>query len=360
MISLILAAAVAVSPTCDLERPSGAAGCTRKAVNALPMSAMQVVGTHNSYKQAISPAEMALLRKTAPAAAVTLDYAHRPLAEQLNGGARQLELDLFYDPEGGRYAAPIGQKIPGAAPYDLSGLRAPGLKVMHAQDIDYRSNCQLFADCLRQIRNWSAAHPDHVPIAILLNLKEDELRSVPGATPAARFDAAGMAAVDAEIRAVFGARSLITPAQVRSGGGARWPTLGKARGKVFFALDAGPEQVERYRAAVEARGEGGGVLFPNGDESALDAAYLTLNEPVELMARIKGATARGQIVRTRADADTREARSGDTGRREAALASGAQYVSTDYMTPDPRLGSYTARLPGGMIARLRPGWRPAR
>ena len=38
----------------------------------------------------------------------------------------------------------------------------------------------------------------------------------------------------------------------------------------------------------------------------------------------------------------------------AALASGAQYVSTDYMRPDSRLSAYRAGLPQGVVARPNP------
>ncbi len=56
-----------------------------------------------------------------------------------------------------------------------------------------------------------------------------------------------------------------------------------------------------------------------------------------------------------ADADTREARSGETARREAAFASGAQVVSTDYYEPNPAFGTgYEVALPGGGVARCNP------
>jgi hypothetical protein len=56
----------------------------------------------------------------------------------------------------------------------------------------------------------------------------------------------------------------------------------------------------------------------------------------------------GFIIRTRADADTVEARANDTRRREAALSSGAQWVSSDYFWPEPRLtNGYQVRLPKG-------------
>src|SRR3954470_22257387 len=111
MIAALFAAAVTLTPACDLEHPSGKAGCTRAAVDALKMNDLQVIGSHNSYKMAIAPAEMAMLRARNPKAADTLDYSHAPLTEQLNDGARQLELDYVYDPQGGRYANPLGRKM---------------------------------------------------------------------------------------------------------------------------------------------------------------------------------------------------------------------------------------------------------
>jgi hypothetical protein len=361
VLNLILAAALAL--TCDLERPSGEGGCTREAVDALPMNAIQAVGTHNSYKLAIPPAEMAIISASSPGQALALDYFHRPLPEQLSAGARQLELDLVYDPQGGLYADPLGPKIARATePYDLAPLRRPGLKVMHAPDVDFRSSCPVFVQCLEQVRAWSKAHPEHLPILILLNLKEGGLK-LPGAVQAPVFDAAAMDQIDGEIRSVFAEAELITPDQVQGrhrtlreavAAGA-WPRLKAARGRVMFALDAPPAQVARYRGerrVLERR-----VLFVNIEETSPAAGYITLNEPIEQAARIAAAVKAGIIVRTRADADTAEARRNDASRQRAAFASGAQYISTDYMSPDPRLGPYRTELPGGGVARPTPALR---
>lgn len=359
MLIAILAAAAALAASCDLEAPSGQGGCTRAAVDRLRINDLQAVGTHNSYKQAISPAQMKLLRGADAKQADSLDYAHRPLPEQLDAGARQLELDLLYDPQGGRYATPLAMKIAADLPYDAGPMAAPGMKVLHVQDIDYRSNCPRFVGCLQQVAAWSKAHPEHLPILILLNLKEGGLK-LPGAVRALPFDAAAMDAVDAEIRSVFAERDLITPDQVQ---GARatlreaalaggWPSLKEARGKVMFALDAPPEQVALYRG--QRRSLEGRAMFVNIDENSPAAAYITLNEPQEQAGRIRAAVKAGLVVRTRADADTVEARSGDRSRQQAAFASGAHYVSTDYMTPDPRLGPYETHLPGGGVGRANP------
>jgi hypothetical protein len=363
MISTILAAALAVAANCDLEHPSGKPGCTRAAVDALPMTAIQAIGTHNSYKKAISPAEMAVLKAVNPKTALTLDYSKPPLSDQLDAGARQLELDYVYDPEGGRYATPLGLKIgkdADAAPYDATPMMKPGLKVMHVPDIDYRSVCPTFVACLTEVRAWSRAHPDHVPILIIMNLKDDQI-PVPGAVPLLPFDAKAMDAIDAEIRSIFPESALITPDRVQgkhatlreaaAAGG--WPRLKAARGKVMFAMDEGKAKTDLYRGTRGSL-EGRAMFINTPDLASPAAGYITLNEPLELADRIDQALKAGLIVRTRADADTFEARANDHKRQEAAFASGAQYVSTDYMTPDPRFGPYEAHLPGGESARLNP------
>ena len=359
MISIIFAAAAALAAQCDLETPSGQPDCTRAAVDALKINQIQAVGTHNSYKQAISPAQMALLRAADPRQADGLDYAHPPLTAQLDAGARQLELDVLNDPDGGRYAAPLAMKMADDAPYDLGPLKGAGMKVMHAQDIDYRSNCPLLAGCLEEVRAWSKARPDHLPLLVLINLKEGGL-DVPGAVIAAPFDAKAMDALDAEIRTIFSASDLITPDDVQGGhaslreavAAGSWPSLKSARGKVMFALDAPETQVAIYRgsrASLEGR-----VMFVNTVESSPAAGYITLNEPKEQAERIQAAVRAGVIVRTRADADTLEARTDDRTRQAAAFASGAQYVSTDYMSADPRRGPYQVGLPGQGVARRNP------
>jgi len=66
------------------------------------------------------------------------------------------------------------------------------------------------------------------------------------------------------------------------------------------------------------------------------------------------------VVRTRADADTHEARENNTVPRDMALASGAQWVSTDYPVPDPAFGTGDkVEIPGGMPARCDPLNTPA-
>jgi hypothetical protein len=179
------------------------------------------------------------------------------------------------------------------------------------------------------------------------------------------FDAAAFKALDSEIRSVIGP-ALLTPDMVRGAhetlreavlaGG--WPDLSAARGKIFFALDEDPAVVTIYMRG-HASLEGLAMFVNSISEDAPHAAYFTLNDPIGEAARIQAAVKAGFVVRTRADSGTHEARSNDTSRRDAAFASGAQYVSTDYPMPRADFGPYTAILPDDPPARCNPVSAPA-
>ncbi|VXC93185.1 Ca2+-dependent phosphoinositide-specific phospholipase C [Sphingomonas sp. 8AM] len=369
----VVAASVALSGSayaaevqCNLsaaDARTAGAGCARAWMDHnLKLNDVVTVGTHNSYKTELQPAVLALLRAASPAGADRLDYRHRPLSEQLDAGARQLGIDVYADPQGGRFLAPAGLRAAGLAldPARRAALAEPGFKVMHVPDIDVLSACVTLRVCLGIVRRWSLAHPDHAPILLMFNAKSDAA-AFPGGTGALPFDAAAFDALDREVRAVFPPQALITPEDVQGRYPTlrdavlhdAWPTLGASRGKVLFALDEGPEKVALYRGARRALE--GRVFFVNTDEHSPVAAYLTLNDPVADGRRIRAAVTAGFIVRTRADADTVEARRNDGQRRGAALASGAHFVSTDYLWPEPRFhNDYQVRLPQGAAVRCNP------
>jgi hypothetical protein len=349
---------------CDLDAPdaasAGPGGAEAWIDHNLRLNDILTVGTHNSYHLRAHPEVMAIMQRAAPDRWWHLDYAHPPLVDQLNDGARGLELDVVYDPEGGRYAHPMGLTHAGLAedPAYVAAMSRPGFKVLHIQDLDYRSSVLTYVEGLTIIRDWSRAHPRHTPILITMNTNTSKSRTR-GGVDALPFDAAAFDALDAEIRSVFGPEQLITPDAVRGdhptvrdgalAGG--WPRLGAARGRVLLAIDETEARVAAYRG--DRRSLDGRACFVNVDETSPMAAYITLNEQADAP-RIKAAAEAGFLVRTRADAETAEARSGDTTRRDAMLASGAQYVWTDYRHPEPGLTDYQVRLPDGAIALANP------
>jgi hypothetical protein len=52
--------------------------------------------------------------------------------------------------------------------------------MLHIADLDYNSTCIRFVTCLEQVRAWSAAHRDHLPILIMLEFKQSDPRVVAG------------------------------------------------------------------------------------------------------------------------------------------------------------------------------------
>lgn len=331
------------------------------------LNEVQVVGSHNSYHVEASNAESDLRRSVIGDEENGLQYNHAPLEEQFSDQrVRQIELDVFRDDAGGKYSTPLIRAATGGGDYDPA-MDRPGTKVLHAQDVDYRSTCLSLVSCLTTVRTWSDANPTHLPIAILVELKDSPL-GIAGTVTPDPWDAAALRRLDDEILSVMPRDQVITPDDVR---GSRatldeavttdgWPTLGASRGKVMFLLDNGGGYRTSYLAGnptLEGR-----VIFTSADPGQPDAGFVKVNEAIPNVNRIQQLVSDGYVVRTRADADTAEARSGDTTTRDAALASGAQWVSTDYPVPEyaRRFGTtYSVGIPGGTVARCNPINGPA-
>ena len=88
-----------------------ACGSQAMADDEVRLNQIQVIGSHNSYHIEPSPAVRSLIATAGERQAQGLDYTHPPLAQQFsNRGVRQIELDLFHDPEGGLYAEPSARR----------------------------------------------------------------------------------------------------------------------------------------------------------------------------------------------------------------------------------------------------------
>ena len=336
-------------------------------VDDLKLNQIQVVGSHNSYRINPTPDMLGLIASFQPELARDLDYGHPSLDIQFGQyGVRQIEIDVYHDPEGGLFYNRRGNLFIGTpVASGIEELLIPGLKVLHFPDIDYRTYYYSFIDALSAVKAWSDQNPSHIPIFILVEAKEESLTSLypslSGFTQPLLFDNAALDEIDSDIRTVFGENldKVITPDDVRGdneslesailNGG--WPTIGESRGKIFFGLDNGGLILDAYVADHPSLS--GRILFTSSDPGSPEAAFLKLNTPTEIIADY---VAQGYIVRTRADSDTKEARSGDTGPRDLALSSGAQFVSTDYYIADARADTsddwtdYSVSLPGEFIA----------
>lgn len=323
----------------------------------LRLDQVQELGSHNSYKRYPSADEEARIRTLAPEHWAELDYGHPPLEAQFVIGIRQIEIDVAPDPEGGLYATPYHM----AAAETRATMMAPGAKVLHVPQLDTESHCLTFRACLTVLRRWSDRHPDHAPVTVLVNASD--FPPIPGFwLHDAKFEAADLDALDADLRAVMGADRLIVPDSVRGHHATLaeavrahgWPTLAQAKGRFLFVLDGNDRHYALYKAGHPSLQ--GRAMFGYYDEQQPEAAVFNIQDPRTEAARIARLARAGFLVRTRADADTKEARDNDPSRLNAAIASGAQYVSSDYYdgVPNPQGYAYRASLPGDRLARCNP------
>ncbi len=271
----------------------------------LRLNHIRVMGTHNSYHVAAGPGTVA-----------EWNYTFAPLAEQLGAQhARQVELDVHY--------------------------AAEGFLVHHIPTFDAGTTCETFAACLGELERWSAEHPGHGPLIVLVEPKDDFDRvKITG-----HYDE-----LDAEIRAVWPRERLLVPDDVRAGCATLrealatlgWPTLAELRGRALFHLLDSAEHRDGYLSGHETLEDR--VMFVRGGPDTDSGAVVEHGNAADHLDDIRAALDAGYLVRTAAGEagdpiETREAQ------MAAALLSGAQLVSTDFPVAD-ELGPAFA-LPGG-------------
>ncbi len=288
----------------------------------LRINQLQYIGTHNSYHIRI-PGKS---KREVP----EWNYNHAPLDVQLDRGVRSFELDLHY--KDGEF------------------------EVFHVPILDEGTTCRKLSDALATVRQWSDAHANHVPISFLFELKKEG----PGLDRRIReVDAEGFDRLDQVLCAGFPAERRITPDDVRGKADTLreavtsrgWPTLGASRGKVLFILHDDGRKRELYtHDHPSLRGR---AMFVRSDDTRDDAATLVLDNPrSELVGKMAKA---GYFIRTRADADLRGNLADNEARRDAALASGAQILSTDFPAGEAQAETgYVVEFPDAAQARVNP------
>ncbi len=287
----------------------------------LRLNHVQARGTHNSYH--LEPAS-------------PLDpshrYSHEALDVQLERyGVRQFELDVHYRED-------------------------VGFEVFHLPRIDDQTSCRRFTECLAVIRRWSDAHPWHLPLVIWIEPKDEAADFLDNTLLpiAGRYGE-----LEADILAVW-PRSLIfapddlrgshpdLPTAVRSDG---WPTLGRLRGKVIFAMLDDARHRARYLEG--ASNLAGRLMFVDATSSRDPfAAMFKINDAAAGAEMVRGLVREGFIVTSNVGG----AGATDAVNRaslEASLASGMHFGSTDF--PAPRDGGlFWFELDGGSPARCNP------
>lgn len=342
-------------------------------VNQIKINEYKIIGSHNSYRQVTDPDLMQFMLSAGELLPddfdpLSWDYDNAPILEQLNSfGIRSIELDVYRDPQGGLFYNRMGNGFVGRdIASGISELEEPGLKILHFPDFDYNSEFISFKDALNTLENWSDSNPEHLPVYVLVEAKEDNPDAMlPGFGLTASLDFSGNAVeeIENEIIEVFGpvSNSLLRPDDVilsnktlkESVESNAWPSLEESRGKLILILMAEDHVIQSYTDGNSLEGRS---MFVFTDAEKDEAAFLNITDPISNYNDIREYVDRGFIVRTQSDSDTYEARDGDYERMNSAFDSGAQIICTDYYRPDPRHNTssdwtdYSVSFNAGQIA----------
>lgn len=274
------------------------AGFSLADASSIKFNGIQSLITHNSYKKNITKLNYYALRPFTNTE--NSNYEHDKLYNQLDNGARGVELDIR-----------CGSK---------------GFSVYHIPIKDSRSHSRDWELALQELKLWSDNNPNHLPISVLLEIKESA------------FDAPNLKKLDKSILDAMGRDKLITPSLLMGGNSTLrnvaanndWITLDKAMGKFMFILHP-CESVGKYIAMdYSMRSQ---IMVPmftyeeyeQNTEGYADY-YLLLKHDKLDVDTIQALVNSGYLVRTRMD----EPCIHPEGNQQLAVRTGAQIISTDY------------------------------
>lgn len=267
-----------------------------------PINKIQVIGTHNSSHSMPDIIRTAVVALKDIKEAKHLRYGHKTLTEQLDIGVRNIEMDIR--------------------------CRKGYIENNHVPLFDDHSHCPDFELGLEEIKRWSDLHPDHVPISILLELKDDHEYLDPFIQ---RFNEENLVQLSEIFLDIFGEDRMITPDGLRvddlsldeSIKKKGWPTYGESKGKIMvMIMDNGAFTPLYMELFPDLRGS---VLFADIHRDEPGAVFLRCDNPFD-HERMTGLLKDNVYVRTMAYT----ANNKNLDQLEEALNSGATIISTDF------------------------------
>ncbi|CAI5502988.1 unnamed protein product [Closterium sp. Naga37s-1] len=229
---------------------------------------VQTLGSRYSYHAAPEPDVMQWMQEAGLSTMIaSSNFSHSPINDQLRAGYRFIQLDVFYDPAGGRYFdrkvyEQLGRPTASMRPE----LQAPGFKVLRVPDVDFGSTCLTLRDCLLHVMEFSDASPRHVPIAIEIDFGDASAFIRPLntlLTSPLPIDEQCLLDLEAEILSVVPRARIITPDDVRGmhptlntavRTGLAWPSLASAASHMLFFLSSRSAISEYQRMAPTLEG----------------------------------------------------------------------------------------------------------
>ncbi|MDD3947507.1 MAG: Ca2+-dependent phosphoinositide-specific phospholipase C [Clostridia bacterium] len=260
---------------------------------------IQTLITHNSYKKNMWKFGYNLLSVFADVEG--FHYEHDKLSEQFNHGVRGVELDIRY--RKGRFI------------------------IYHVDTIDTGSHCPDWLLTLEEMKIWSDNNPGHIPISVLVEVKEDAL------------SAEMLQELDDSVRNVMGNDKLITPSLLMGDNktlrnvAARndWVSLREALGKFMFILHPHDDAVQRYISLDPTmRTQALVPMFAYKDYAKGNPAFtdyfLLIKYDKLVVDTVQPLINSGFMVRVRMDGPDNY----KEGNQSLAVSTGAQIISTDF------------------------------
>lgn len=267
--------------------------------DTLPINSIRVVATHNSYRKHSDPLRLFFVGLESKDEVAALQYTNKTLYEQLNINVRSFE-------------------------FDLRTFRKRFFN-NHVPLVDDRSIAPDFRRAVQELKIWSERNPSHVPISVLVELKEDWRILAPWH---GEWNAQKLVALDAVFLEVLGEK-VIRPQDVMGDASSLrdavlnkgWPTLGESRGKFILVLMI-DDANKPYKPLYSENPNRCSFIMPQIHSP--EAAFFLHDTPHPL--ELKKWVDQGFIIRTRADADLKR----DFIRKKKAIDSKAQILSTDF------------------------------
>lgn len=273
----------------------------------LPYNRLRTIGTHNSYKLRTTGAMQFVSKTLFPVVGASpnaFEYDHDTLTEQLNLGVRSLELDLSFSKREGEER----------------------FTVQHSPLFDGNSSAIDLILALEEIAEWSRYNEGHIPITVLLEVKEDFLMKA----GSRKLKESDFSALYRTVSDTLGDR-LLTPSEMWNGEATAravreknaYPALRETLGKVIVILH--PGKFTDTLASVPLSEQKLFVManLSERENYAETALFVLGNRPGD---EADQASKEGFIVRTRLD----DALFVDEARAARAIEGRAQILSTDF------------------------------
>lgn len=286
--------------------------------NTLRLNEIQVLSTHNSYKTMPNmyiskPLEVLFGDKVRNG-----QYGMPYLTEQLDNGIRGLEIDIT------KYG--------------------DDFILMHDPKTDWRTNGPDFRLALEEIKIWSDANVNHIPINIMLQVRSSWTMF---SHKIGAIEEADLVILNDMLEDVFGRDGIIRPEDVigdrdnlrEAVENDGWPQLSDCMGKVYFAMLFDQKTTEAQYVAIDPSFKiQNSFIFTKIHEMQDYSSIILADSP--FADGLNGLIDKNYLLRTRVDVQHNH----PIDRLQASITLGSTILATDYPVGNTYTDGYICKL----------------